>query len=334
MSGFTSINLSALPAPDVIQTVDFEALLEEMKAAFVAVVPELASAIELESELTNKMLQAFAYWRMLDRQEFNDNAIGLLIAKSTGSTLDHLAADFGVERLVIQEANDTINPPIPEIMESDKALRQRVQLSHEGRTTAGSRGGYIFHALSASGRIKDVSVNAPHFGLVTLDPALQAQLPANVLVYEVLDDAGLSNPLPGDVAVTALVSDGDGTPTPDDLTTIQQAVNDEEIRPLTDHPRISGASIINYQVEAVLTIMEGPDASIVLAAAQEAVEAYVADRHKLDHDITLSGLNAALFQAGVQKVELIQPAADIIVNKQQAAYCSDTPIVTIGGVDV
>lgn len=98
MSGFSAIDLSKLPAPEVVETVTFEDLLEEMTQAVAAAMPEMASHISFESDPVRQTLRICAYFRMLDRLEFNDRAKSLLLAKATGGDLDHLAAFWGVKR--------------------------------------------------------------------------------------------------------------------------------------------------------------------------------------------------------------------------------------------
>ena len=53
-------------------------------------------------------------------------------------------------------------------MESDTALRYRIQLSLEGYSTAGPVGAYVFHGLSADGRVKDISADSPSPGQVLI----------------------------------------------------------------------------------------------------------------------------------------------------------------------
>lgn len=335
MSGFTSIDLSKLPAPEVIKTVEYEVLLAEMKAEAIRLMPELEAFLALESEPATKTLRVCAYYRMLDRLEFDDGARALMLAYSTGTNLDHLGAFFGVERPIIQEADTSVSPAIPEIKQDDEEYRRLIQLSLEGHTTAGPRGSYIFWALKAAGAIKDVSVVAPRFAKQELDPALAAQLPPDTLVLRIVDDAGLDDPMPGDVAVTILSREGDGTPTAADLEAVNSGLNDEDIRPLTDHPRIKAPLIIAYQVEASLTLYEGPDASTVETAAEAALTGYIDTHHRLGHDITLSGIYAALHQPGVQNVQITKPAADIVVGPNEAAYCApNARVISVGGRDV
>ncbi len=300
MSGFTSINLSKLPAPEVIETVEYEVLLAEMKDEAIRLMPDLEAYLSLESEPTTQLLRVCAYYRMLDRLAFNDGARACILALSTGANLDGLAAFWGVERLIVQEADETLRPPIPEVLESDDAFRVRVQLSLEGHSTAGPRGAYIFWTLSASGEVKDASV---------------------------------ASPAPGEVVITVLSHQASGVASNTLLNTVNAALNDEDVRPLTDHVTVQAAEVLHYQVEATLTLFDGPDESLVMAAAHEAIEAYGAEHHRLGRDITISGLYAALHQAGVQNVNLIQPPAHIEVDDHQAAYCSNI-ILTVGGRDV
>jgi phage-related baseplate assembly protein len=221
---------------------------------------------------------------------------------STGTNLDGLAAFWGVERLILQAADDTITPAISEIKEADEAFRRRIQLSLEAHTSAGSRGAYIYWALSASGDIKDVSVDSP---------------------------------VTGQVLVSVLTNDGSGAASNAALTAVQSALNAEDVRPLTDQVIVQSAEIIPYQIQATLTLYQGPDASTVVVAAETALGAYIDEHHRLGHDINLSGIYAALHQPGVQNVAVTSPVANIAVASHQAAFCSaDAIAIEIGGRDV
>ena len=67
--------------------------------------------------------------------------------------------------------------------------------------------------------------------------------------------------------------------------------------------------------------------------ARTALDHYVLRQHALGHDITISGLHAALHQEGVQRVHLIEPTDHIVIGPAEAAYCTETRI-TDGGTDV
>lgn len=296
---FTAINLDRLPAPQIIEQPDFETIFAARKARLIELAPHLAPALELESEPLVKLLQEDSYRELILRAAVQDAGAGNLLAFASGAVLDHLAAFYGVARLVIQEANTSVSPPIAEVLEDDARLRARVQLAPEGFTTAGTIGSYMFWALSASAEVKDVAI-------------LQADVP-------------------GEVRVVALSTQGNGVPDLALLAVISETL--EPRRPLTDLVKVEAANVQEYSVEAELTLYEGPGAELVRQASIAAVEAFVAERHRLGHDITIAGLHAALFQAGVQDVALTQPAASIVVAPDAAAFCADIT-VTVGARNV
>ena len=74
-----TIDLSQLPAPDVVETLDFETILAERKATLVSLYPEeqqeaVARTLALESEPLVKYLEENAYREVIWRQRVNDAA--------------------------------------------------------------------------------------------------------------------------------------------------------------------------------------------------------------------------------------------------------------------
>lgn len=330
MSGYKQIDLSQLPAPDVIQTIDFETLLAARKAALIALYPDIESVLGYESEPVTKLLEENCYLEMTLRQRINDAARAVMLAFAKNTDIEHLAAFFDVERLLITPADNSVTPPIAAVYESDDRLRARTQLALEGFSVAGPTGAYIFHALSASAAVKDVSVDAPRFTEATLSDEVKALLPADVIVLAVEYAAGLTNPRPGDVAITVMSTEGNGTPSQTLTDTVIDYLTDDEIRPLTDHVRARAPDVIEYSVDAVLTVQEGVDAELVRQASETAVTEYTSAQHLLGAEISLSGLYAALHQSGVVNVTLNSPAASIINAPHQTAFCTAIS-VTLGG---
>ena len=70
----SSIDLSQLPAPNVVQPLDFEAELARLQALVLAGLPELAEVLALESEPINKVLQIVAYENVNMQARINDAA--------------------------------------------------------------------------------------------------------------------------------------------------------------------------------------------------------------------------------------------------------------------
>ena len=256
-------------------------------------VPELAEVLALESEPAVKLIEALAYFGVLFRARVNDAAKAVMLARATGADLDNLGALFGTGRLTVTEANPDAIPPVAAVMETDAAFRARIQLALEGFSTAGPRGAYLYHGLSASGDVLDVSVVSP---------------------------------APGDVLVTVLSRTGNGAASAGLLEMVEIALDDDDVRPLCDHVIVQGATILPYVVTAELTMFDGPDTGPVLEVAQAAVEAYVADCHRLGRAVRRSGLFAALHQTGVERVTLTAPAVDIEPTTAQAAWCSDVTV--------
>ena len=279
MSNFTPIDLSKLPAPDVIETLDFENLLTDYINDFVARNPNYATLLESDPAII--LMQVIAYREMLLRARINEAAKANMLAYATKGDLDNLAAFFGVERL---------------IDETDERLRKRTQLALEGFSTAGPVGAYIFHSLSASNEVKSVSVKSPN---------------------------------PCEVLVTILSNIGDGTVAQELIDSVLAKLNEDNIRPLTDLVSVQGAEIINYQVEAVITVYSGPSSAVVETEANDALQKFISDRHEIGRVIAISGIYDALHVDGVKKVELISPLADVETTNEQAPYCSNISISVV-----
>lgn len=93
------IDLSQLPAPQIVDVPDFETLLAERKAAFVALYPAneqeaVMRTLALESEPLTKLLQESTYREILLRQRINEAAQAVMVAYAIGGDLDQLAANY------------------------------------------------------------------------------------------------------------------------------------------------------------------------------------------------------------------------------------------------
>ena len=139
----TTLDIEGLPAPQVIQEIDFEAMLAEAVADMVARFPAISGVIALESEPARKLLEVGAFRETLMRARVNDAARSQLLAFATAADLDHLAAFYDVTRLT---------------GETDSALRARTILAIAGRSPGGTAERYRYVALSASADVRDAIV--------------------------------------------------------------------------------------------------------------------------------------------------------------------------------
>ncbi|WP_186025462.1 baseplate J/gp47 family protein [Burkholderia gladioli] len=297
----TPIDLSQLPAPDIVDTIDFETLYAERRASLLALYPadqqaELAATLALESEPLARLLQESAYREMLLRQLVNDKARGILLAYASGSTLDHIAALFDVDRLQIS-AGDPDNGIAP-TYEDDDSLRERVQLAPRGFSVAGPEEAYEFHARSADGRVLSASAKSP-------EPCV--------------------------MVVTVLSRDGDGSADAALLDAVRAELDGK--RPQADQVIVQSAEIVPYAIHATLRFFAGPDRSVALAEAQKRVTQFASGMHRIGMEVTLDGLYAAMRVPGVQKVLLDSPAAGVPITAGQAPYCTGIELVDGGVAD-
>ena len=180
MSTISTIDLSSLPAPGIIEELDFEVILRAMRDDLVARFPPIAPVIDLQSEPARKLLEVCAYRELLLRQRVNDAARANLLAFAGTTDLDHLASFYGVTRLT---------------EETDTALRLRVQQRIQGWSNAGGAAHYRYWALTADERVSDAAVSSPSAGIVRIavlsaegDGASSEDLPTAVRAIVLRDD--------------------------------------------------------------------------------------------------------------------------------------------------
>lgn len=300
---FTVVNLSQLPAPNVVEPLDFESILTAILNDFYARMAEAGQEFTalVESDPAYKLAEVAAYRELLVRQRVNESAVAVMLAYATGADLDQLGANVNVARLVRIPADDTTVPPTPAVMESDEDFRARIQLSPEAYTTAGSEGSYIFHALGADADVKDVQAISP---------------------------------TPGVVTVYVLSRSGDGTAAQTLLDKVDATLSAETVRPMTDQVGVQTASIVNYQITAELVMYPGPDSNVVLQASRDAITAYAESVRRIGYDVTLSGIYAALHQPGVQSVNLTSPATALEIGDGEASFATAITVTVAGATDV
>ncbi len=300
----SAVDLSQLPAPEIVDAPDFETLLAVRKEAYISYFPAeqqdaVRRTLALESDPVVKLLQENTYREILLRQRINEAAQAVMVAYALGSDLDQLAANYGVGRLVVTPADNSAVPPVAAVMEADDELRLRVPQAFEGLSVAGPTAAYEFHARSADGRVADASATSPS---------------------------------PATVVITVLSREGNGAASADLLAVVDTALNDESIRPLADRVTVQSAAIVPYEVNATLYFYPGPEAEPILAAARARLEKYIASQTRLGRDIRRSAIYAALHVEGVQRVELESPAQDVVLDKTQAAWCEGWSVLK-GGTD-
>lgn len=292
-----SIDLSQLPAPEIIETIDYETIFANRLAEFQLKNPDYTALVE--SDPVYKLIEENAYREVMLRQRINNAVKAVLLAYAKGANLENLAAFWDVERLMIDPGDPNAVPPIDPTYESDEALLARVLLAPGKLSTAGSEGSYKYWARSASGKVIDVSVQRP---------------------------------TPGDILISVLSSDGNGAADQALLDLVEAALSAEDVRPLNDTVIVQSAEIVEYTIDATIYLYPNTTQDIIKQQVESSLAAKVAALHKVGYSVPKSAIDSAATVEGVQRVDL-GAFADIAITNSQASYCTAIT-VTIGGTSV
>ncbi|QAU22889.1 baseplate assembly protein [Dyella sp. M7H15-1] len=290
----SAIDISKLPPPDVVEPLDYATIREQYITDLLARDVDFDALVESDPAI--KILEVAAYREMMLRQRVNDGARSVMLAYAMGNDLENLGALFGVPRWVLDPGDPQHG--IAPTLEDIEDYRRRIVLGVQGYSVAGPEGAYIIHTLNADKRVLDASAYSP---------------------------------APGVVVVTVLSREGDGTAPPDLLNVVAAAVNGQYVRPMTDQVLVQSAQIVRYAIEGTVYTYGGPDSDLVMDESRRRARKYADKTCRLGRSVALSGVYAAAHGDGVQDVELQQPAANMPIDRTQAAYCTDI-VLQWGGV--
>lgn len=327
MSSMLIPGLNQLVEPEIVKVEVFEALLAEFSNEVLQYVAErdpakaarLAETLGNESELMVMMMQAFVLRIQTHERKFNAKIKQMLAWWAEGTNLDARAADAGLERRVVSAGDPNAFPPVAAVMESDDDLRLRYYLAPHA-PAAGSRLQYRREALTLGERAT-VKVEAPAEGQVVMTYTFSTDSFAAQV-----KDANARFTAPGEVDVTVLSRQGDGTPSAELLAATVAHFERDDVCPETDKVRVRAAEIIRYKIRAIAYINPGPDTGLTETAGVAAMQAYAAAKHRLEGYVDPDWINSGLIVAGAERVERLEPLAPIVCTAGQAPYCEEVEI--------
>ena len=185
-------------------------------------------------------------------------------------------------------------------IEEDESYREAIHMAPESFSVAGPEGAYFFYAKRASSLISDVAVSSPD---------------------------------PGEVDVRFLLNGG-VIPGAEMLQIVSDALNERNVRPLTDHVTVQAPTAVNYDVDITYYIDSNDMtmSSAIQTAVTEAVNNYVTwQKEKLGRDINPSELIRLVMQAGAKRVTVTTPVFAAL-DKTQVAI-ADEVTVNMGGFE-
>ena len=180
--------------------------------------------------------------------------------------------------------------------EQDEPLRRRIRARIMGFANAGGAAHYRYWALSASPEVADVAVDSPG---------------------------------PGRVRISVLPTGHSDTVPEALLETVRATVLRDDVRVLTDTVEVVPVSLVPVTVSAQIWLY--PDTPmVVFDGLAPRLTRELAQAAVLGWDLTRSWLIGQLQQAGIHKVELISPDADIRIHSTQAVRLTDVQLTFAG----
>lgn len=291
----TAIDLSRLPAPLVIEPLDFETLFDAYVARFEATWEEARErdptlpaydVQNLETDPAVILGQAWSYLRLLDRQRVNDAVKAVLAAFSSNSDLDQLVARQNVARL----------ETAPGVPETDAQLLRRYLLSF-GRASAGSADRLSYDALTAVPALIDVRVNG----------------------FAIHGRRG---------EIDVVIAGADGVTTPEQVASVRAAVASASAKPEAIGVFVIPAERIVYTVSQSIFLPVGPDANLVRTEAIARVRAATDERRMIGQRVPRDLIAGAAFGQSIASVNHLSPISDIVTNAYQIPVCTGITITT------
>lgn len=321
---FIAPELLLLGKPPDLASQPFETIRGEIVADLVARFNAIGISYDVATLETDPAIvfgEASAYRDLLRRRVIDDAVAETYLGSATGEHLERRAADYGVERRVVQFEIPEINQPL--IMEDDDSLRLRALLAWEARSVAGPVGAYIFHALDSHPDAYDVSAYGPETGITE---------PGEVLVVV---QGRTGNGVPTDGVVDAVAARLDALWTIyADGTVVERAVRDEQsVRPLCARVTVMAAQALVYNVTATLYVKANGDREAVKTDALARLAIYAEKRRRVGSRVPKSGLEAALSvvdEDGIPTVEDVDVVEDdVIPNHTQIPIIGEINVETV-----
>jgi phage-related baseplate assembly protein len=349
------INIENLPKPNVLQVLDYEAILNQNIDNFKTLVPDWQP---LESDEFSLILQAFAYRELHLRAEFNNLASAFFLSTTTGANLDNYALFYGVERLQGSKPYATYEFSLSDTFASDMVIPKNLVLTDETSTyearllsdvviaagTDKATGTVELQLETKSSEVKTEIITTPLPFVVEAkaqgdftngsNPESDEELRDRILLSMAdkstagSEETYKSFTFNADKRVedVAVLNGGDGvvnvfyySPSADDLmqTRIVEKLNAKDVRPLSDNVVVSPATQVPFSITAELKILPNQETATVLTNATKSLEDGLKSLKQIGTDITLSEINDFLKVTGVKEVVISSPSSNVVIDDNE-----------------
>ena len=176
--------------------------------------------------------------------------------------------------------------------ETDGEFRNRILLRIEGWSSAGSKAAYKFHALNSDSRVKEVNADSPELGLVR---------------------------------ISILSKENGGIVSEDLLQSVNDYMQREDIRVLTDTVQVVACELIDFSVKAKIALMSSTPPEFLQTIKTSFQDAFNRTAG-LGVSFSRSWIVSNLFIDGVKDVTLSSPTTDIAVSETACARLVDVEL--------
>ena len=169
--------------------------------------------------------------------------------------------------------------------ETDDELRIRTQAKIEGWSSAGSQAAYKFHALNSDSRVKEANADSPE---------------------------------PGLVRISIISKENDGIVSDNLLEAVNDYMQREDIRVLTDTVQVVPCTLVDIDVRAKITLMSSTPDEFLNTIETSFRRAFYKNAN-MGVSISRNWVISNLFLDGVRDVELLSPLSDVDVAETACA---------------
>lgn len=186
-------------------------------------------------------------------------------------------------------------------LESDENLAERIYLAPSSWSTAGPDDAYRYWVRTFDPAVEDVRIGSAIPGKVDICFTLQGgQLPDDTMIAE-----------------------------------LERYLQNEEIRPLTDHVNVHAPQVVKYDIEIVYYINKSDrtKASLISERVQAAVQEYsVWQKARIGRDINPDQLRKLVISAGAKRLEIRSPVF-FRIPQESIALLEGEAVVIYGGLE-
>jgi phage-related baseplate assembly protein len=297
------IELDQLPAMQVLEKLDSESILTARMAQFVALWksydPPAGAEYDvdgLEFDPIKITQEASTYFELLLRDRVNQAARAVTLAYASGSDLDAIGSRYpgGMPRLS---------------GESDDHYRMRIWLSSNTLSPHGVYESYVFWALTADKTLRDATAVA------------QRGTP-NVTITIMAD----GTPVAANAARNGITTFPNPTPTIAQIDAVRRYVESNSRKALTDVVSVRAPKIVSTTYKIDVWFFPGWDVDLLMPELYTAAAELIEKQRWLGYSHTIDSIDAALKRSGVYKIKVIEPAADIEIDRHEVVQVESVSI--------